>query len=157
MPESFIPVWMSVSEAEEFRDWLASMDDFQEREHGILESALSRQRPRSYDEMQAERGLVVGGDGERREAAVLTVAAIYFDRAAGAIRERDPIKAGHFRDAADRLRSFIPDRLSDVGEGGCKHDWFVPPTIGVPASSGIRQEICRSCEAARPIGTGGER
>jgi hypothetical protein len=59
MPESFIPVWMSLGEAEEFRRFLqeearSAEGEFPEREFELLDSALREERPRSFDEMQAE-------------------------------------------------------------------------------------------------------
>jgi hypothetical protein len=35
----------------------------------------------------------------------------------------------------------------------CEHDWFIPTSIGVPATSGVRLEVCRRCEATRAIST----
>ena len=59
MPESFIPVWMSVGEAENFRSTLHELDDSEaglpERELSLIEGALERERPRTYAEMDAEQ------------------------------------------------------------------------------------------------------
>lgn len=60
MPESFIPVWMSIGEAEEFRRFLqdeARSDDgeFPEREYSLIEGAIEEERPRTFDQMQAEQ------------------------------------------------------------------------------------------------------
>jgi hypothetical protein len=59
MPESFIPVWMSVGEAENFQRTLNELDHSEaglpERELSLIEGALERERPRTYAEMDAER------------------------------------------------------------------------------------------------------
>lgn len=60
MPESFIPVWMSLGEAEEFRRFLqeearSTDGEFPEREFELINTALEEERPRSFEELQAER------------------------------------------------------------------------------------------------------
>lgn len=59
MPESFIPVWMSVGEAENFKRTLHELDDSEaglpERELSLIEGALERERRRTYAEMDAEQ------------------------------------------------------------------------------------------------------
>ncbi len=60
MPESFIPVWMSLGEAEEFRRFLqeearTTDGEFPEREFGLIETALRDERPRSFEAMEKER------------------------------------------------------------------------------------------------------
>jgi hypothetical protein len=59
MPESFIPVWMSVGEAEKFQETLAELAGseagFPEREWGLITGALDNERRRSYAEMDAEQ------------------------------------------------------------------------------------------------------
>lgn len=69
MPESFIPVWMSVGEAENFRSLLQElgedpMAEFPEREFDLIDSALREQRPRSFEEMEVEGGGGVTYDGD---------------------------------------------------------------------------------------------
>jgi hypothetical protein len=68
-PTRFIPVWMSLAEAEEFRRFLqeearTTDGEFPEREFGLVESALREERSRSFDEMQLERA----SEGELVEA-----------------------------------------------------------------------------------------
>ena len=63
MPASFIPVWMSIGEAESFRSLLQEMADdpmaeFPEREFDLIDTALQEEPPRSYEEMVAEHGVV---------------------------------------------------------------------------------------------------
>jgi hypothetical protein len=62
MPESFIPVWMSVGEAENFQRTLHELDGSEaglpERELSLIEGALERERPRTYAEMEAEHQAV---------------------------------------------------------------------------------------------------
>lgn len=65
MPESFIPVWMSIGEAEEFRRFLqeearSAEGEFPEREFELIDSALENERPRSYVAMEAERAACRG-------------------------------------------------------------------------------------------------
>jgi hypothetical protein len=77
MPESFIPVWMSVGEAENFQRTLHELDDSEaglpERELSLIEGALERERRRSYAEMDAEQKAAAPSpqaevqDCERRE------------------------------------------------------------------------------------------
>lgn len=60
MPESFIPVWMSIGEAQEFRCFLQEQarttdGEFPGREFDLIDHALGTERPRSFDEMKAER------------------------------------------------------------------------------------------------------
>jgi DNA-directed RNA polymerase subunit M/transcription elongation factor TFIIS len=59
MPESFIPVWMSIGEAEEFRRFLqeearSSEGEFPEREFELIDTALRDEKPRSFQQMEAE-------------------------------------------------------------------------------------------------------
>jgi hypothetical protein len=59
MPESFIPVWMSIGEAEEFRRFLqeearSTDGEFPEREYSLIDGALTEERPRTFEQMQAE-------------------------------------------------------------------------------------------------------
>lgn len=66
MPESFIPVWMSLGEAEEFRRFLqeearSTEGEFPERELELINSALREERPRSFEQLEAERKLPVEG------------------------------------------------------------------------------------------------
>jgi hypothetical protein len=35
----------------------------------------------------------------------------------------------------------------------CEHDWFIPQSLGTPATVGVPLEVCRRCEATRPIST----
>lgn len=64
MPESFIPVWMSIGEAEQFRATLGELEDSEaglpERELSLIEGALERERPRSFEQMQVEQRLSEG-------------------------------------------------------------------------------------------------
>lgn len=60
MPESFIPVWMSLGEATEFRRFLqeearSTEDEFPEREFELIDTALRDEHPRSFAEMDAEQ------------------------------------------------------------------------------------------------------
>jgi hypothetical protein len=60
MPESFIPVWMSLGEATEFRRFLqeearSTEGEFPEREFVLIDTALGGERPRSFAEMDAEQ------------------------------------------------------------------------------------------------------
>jgi hypothetical protein len=60
MPESFIPVWMSLGEATEFRRFLqeearSTEGEFPEREFELIDSALRDEKPRSFEQMEAEK------------------------------------------------------------------------------------------------------
>ncbi len=60
MPESFIPVWMSLGEAEEFRRFLqeearSTDGEFPEREFDLIDSSLREERPRSFETMEKEQ------------------------------------------------------------------------------------------------------
>lgn len=62
MPESFIPVWMSVGEAESAVAFIRGLPDFVEHpEHlyDTIHDALEEERPRSFAEMERERGTAV--------------------------------------------------------------------------------------------------
>lgn len=70
MPESFIPIWMSVGEAENLRRTLYELENSEaglpERELSLVDGALERERRRTFQEMQAETiqqpGVSIEGD-----------------------------------------------------------------------------------------------
>ena len=73
MPESFIPVWMSIGEAEGFRSLLQELAadptaEFPEREFDLIDSALREERPRTFGEMEKERVFVPMAGQENDDA-----------------------------------------------------------------------------------------
>lgn len=78
MPESFIPVWMSIGEAEQLRATLGELEDSEaglpERELSLIDGALEEEKPRSFEQMQAEQRLSEGTGEALRERVRAAVA-----------------------------------------------------------------------------------
>jgi hypothetical protein len=53
MPESYIPIWMSLGEAHNLWEALGELDA--DRLTAIVSDAIEDERPRSHAEMEAER------------------------------------------------------------------------------------------------------
>jgi hypothetical protein len=48
-------------------------------------------------------------------------------------------------------RALAPSRRGLDNCGACDHDWYRPQSIGTPATSSVPIQVCRRCEATRPL------